>query len=199
MEDSARYYQTTKEGDVTIAFNPKIPLYSYFMFSGVNYDIDISQPECNRIKNATINGKPLDKIATYKLAVNNFIFGKLINKNFTKYDDVYYESFNENPSTISDFIIKYINEELNGEITPECDYNWKIIGLPKSFNDPETIEKIKNGEIKIPRSSDGKAINVEPVRIDTEDDEESDIIRFIKSGYISLSNFIFLLCIILII
>lgn len=131
------------------------------------------------------------------MAVNNFIFGKLINKNFTKYDDVYYESFNENPSTISDFIIKYINEELKGEITPECDYNWKIIGLPKSFKDPETIEKIKNGEIKIPRSSDGKVFNVEPVRIDTEDDEESDIIRFIKSGYISLSNFIFLLCIIL--
>ena len=30
------------------------------MFSGVNYDIDISQPEGNRIKNATINEKPLD-------------------------------------------------------------------------------------------------------------------------------------------
>ena len=77
MEYMAGYYQTIEEGDVTIAFNPKYRAYDLDLFSGVNYDIDISQPVGSRIKNAKINGKPIDKNATYKLASNNYRFNQL--------------------------------------------------------------------------------------------------------------------------
>ena len=189
MEINVGYYQTIKEGDVTIAFNPKYRPYNYDMFSGINYDIDISQPEGSRIKNATINGKPLDKNATYRLATNDHRLGQLINYKWVSNDDIYYNSVNDFPSTIRDYIIKYIQEELNGEIVPFCDHNWKIIGLPKSFNDPETIEKIKNGEIEIPWSDDGRTPNVKSIRKDTinlpsnKNSQNSDLI---KGGLISL-------------
>lgn len=165
MEYMAGYYQTIEEGDVTIAFNPKYRAYDLDLFSGVNYDIDISQPVGSRIKNAKINGKPIDKNATYKLASNNYRFNQLVTNNYLTFDDVYYNSENDATSTIRDFIIKYIQEELNGVIDPVCDNNWKIIGLPKSFNDSETIERIKNGEIQIPFSDDGRTPNVSPVKL----------------------------------
>jgi len=164
MEWTVGYYQSTKEGDVTIAFNPDFRAYNYDMLSGINYEIDLSQPEGKRIKNATIKGKAVDPKATYKIAVNNYRFGTLSSNGWATQDDVYYSSVNESKPTIRDLIVKYTNEVLKGKLSPKCDNNWKIVGLPKSFNDPATIEKIKSGEIKIPRSSDGRTPNVEPVK-----------------------------------
>jgi len=164
MEWTAGFYQTIKEGDVTIAFNPNFRSYNYDMLSGINYEIDLSQPEGSRIKNVTINGKKLDPKGTYKLALNNYRFGTLSSNGWATEKDVYYSSVNDEKPTIRDFIVKYTQEVLNGTLSPHCDYNWKIVGLPESFNDPETIAKIKSGEIKIPRSSDGRTPNVEPVR-----------------------------------
>ncbi|KAL6605250.1 phosphatase/nucleotidase [Neocallimastix sp. 'constans'] len=164
MEWTVGYYQTVKEGDVTIAFNPDFRSYNYDMLSGIQYEIDLSEPEGRRIKNVTFNGKKIDPNATYKLALNNYRFGTLTSNGWATEADVYYSSVNDPKPTIRDFIAKYTQEVLGGTISPKCDHNWKIVGLPKSFNDPATIAKIKSGEIKIPRSSDGRTPNVEPVR-----------------------------------
>jgi len=164
MEWDAGYYQTATEGDVTIAFRPDFRSYNYDMLAGINYEIDISQPEGSRIKNATIGGKKVDPNATYKMAINNYRYGTLSSNGWITAEDVYYTSINEPKPTVRDFIVKYTQEVLNGTLVPTCDYNWKIVGLPESFNDPETIAKIKSGEIKIPLSSDGRTPNVEPVK-----------------------------------
>lgn len=164
MEWTVGYYQTATEGDVTIAFNPDFRAYNYDMLSGINYEIDLSKPEGSRITNATLNGKKIDPKATYKLAVNNYRFGTLSSNGWATESDVYYTSVNDPHPTIRDFIVKYTQEVLNGTLSPSCDNNWKIVGLPESFNDPATIEKIKSGEIKIPRSSDGRTPNVQPVK-----------------------------------
>ena len=166
MEWTVSYYQTTKDGDVTIAFDPNFRAYNYDMLDGINYDIDLSKPAGSRISNATINGKPVDPKATYKMAVNNYRFGTLMSYGWATKDDVYFDSYNEMPltATCRDLIVKYTQEELGGKLVPECDYNWKIIGLPASFNDPATIEKIKRGEITIPSSSDGRTPNVKAIK-----------------------------------
>jgi 2',3'-cyclic-nucleotide 2'-phosphodiesterase/3'-nucleotidase len=164
MEWAAGYYQTIKEGDVTIAFNPDFRSYNYDIFYGINYEIDLSQPEGSRIKNVTLNGKEIDSKTIYKLAINNYRFGTLASYGWVTNADIYYNSINEAKPTIRDYIVKYTQEVLKGTLSPKCDHNWKIVGLPKSFNDPETIAKIKSGEIKIPCSSDGRTINVEPIR-----------------------------------
>ena len=166
MEWSVDYYQSIHDGDVTIAFNPNVRAYNYDMLSGINYEIDLRKPAGSRITNATINGKPVDPKATYKMAVNNYRMGTLISKGWVTLNDCYFDSYNEMPlsATVRDLIVKYTQENLKGKLTPKCDHNWKIIGLPASFNDSDTIAKIKSGEIVIPSSEDGRPPNASPVR-----------------------------------
>lgn len=164
MEWTVGYYQSAKDGDVTIAFDPNFRAYNYDMLSGINYEIDLSKPAGSRITNATINGKPVDPNATYKMAVNNYRFGTLKSYGWATEKDVYYTSVNDPSPTVRDLIVKYTQENLKGKLTPKCDHNWKIVGLPASFNDPATIEQIKSGKITIPASSDGRTPNVKAIR-----------------------------------
>ena len=165
MEWTVGYYQSAHDGDVTIAFNPDFRAYNYDMLSGINYEIDLSKREGSRIVNATLDGKPIDPKATYKMAVNNYRFGTLKSYGWASEADVYYSSVNEPNPTVRDLIVKYTQENLGGTLTPSCDHNWRIVGLPASFNDEGTIAKIKSGEIKIPTSSDGRTPNVEAIRL----------------------------------
>ena len=43
MEWSASYYNTLKDGDLTVSFNPESRGYLYDMFSGINYEINLSK------------------------------------------------------------------------------------------------------------------------------------------------------------
>ena len=51
MEWSANYYNTYNPKDLTISFNENVRGFNYDMFSGVDYQIDISEKPGNRIKN----------------------------------------------------------------------------------------------------------------------------------------------------
>ncbi|MCR5289022.1 MAG: 5'-nucleotidase C-terminal domain-containing protein [Treponema sp.] len=167
MEWTVGYFQTSQEGDVTITFNHDFRAYNYDMLAGIDYEIDLSKPSGSRIVNAKIKGKPVDPNATYKLAVNNYRFGTLLSNHWVTMNDIYFDSYNEMPltATCRDLIVKYTQENLKGELKPRCDHNWKIVGLPSTYNDPATIAKIKSGEITIPSSSDGRTPNVKPVRV----------------------------------
>ncbi|MCI6277684.1 MAG: 5'-nucleotidase C-terminal domain-containing protein [Clostridium sp.] len=73
MEWSASYYNTYKDGDLTISFNENIRGYNYDMFSGVRYDVDISKEPGNRITNLTwMDGTPVKDNETFDIAVNNY-------------------------------------------------------------------------------------------------------------------------------
>lgn len=168
MEWSASYYNTVKDGDITISFDPKIRDYNYDMFSGVKYEIDISKPAGSRIVNATVGGAPIDDSKTYKLAVNNYRFGTLTSLKLVTESDVYYDSYKlmQDAGRIRDLIGKYISEQKGGVVTPSCDNNWKIVGF--NFDHPlkeKVYEMIKKGEIKIPTSEDGRTPNVKSVNV----------------------------------
>lgn len=168
MEWSAKYYNQTKPGDVTISFNPEVRGYNYDMFEGVKYKIDISKPEGQRIVDATINGQPIDPKKIYKVAVNNYRFGTLMNLGLITDKDKYYDSYEElqDNGRIRDLIVKYVKENLNGELSPKVDNNWEIIGFDKNVPGKEAIiEKIKSGDIKIPKSEDGRTLNVKSINI----------------------------------
>jgi len=92
MEWSASYYNTFKEGDLTISFNKEIRGYNYDMFSGCTYDIDLSKNAGSRIKNVMAKGKAIDLKATYKLSVNNYRFGTLMKLGLVTKNDLYYDS-----------------------------------------------------------------------------------------------------------
>ena len=167
MEWSVSYYNTYKDGDVTISFNPNVRGYNYDMFAGVEYKVDISKEAGNRIVDATINGEEIDPNRIYKLAVNNYRFGTLSSKGWVTKDDVYYDSYEEDQlnSEVRALIAKYVEEDLNGVLSPVVDNNWELIGMSASFNKADVIEMIKSGEIVIPRSEDGRTLNVKAVNL----------------------------------
>lgn len=166
MEWSANYYNLFKDGDLTISFNPSVRGYNYDMFSGINYQVDVSKPTGSKIVNATIKGQPIDDAKVYKMAVNNYRYGTLLTNKWITDADKAYDSFAElgDKGRIRDLIVKYVEVVKNGKVTPTIDNNWKLIGYSfdaelKALADA----KIKAGEIKIPTSFDGRTPNVKAV------------------------------------
>ena len=168
MEWSANYYNTCKDGDVTISFNPDVRGYNYDMFSGMTYEIDLSEPSGSRIKNVMIAGKPLDPEEVYKLSVNNYRFGTLLSLDLITNEDKYYDAYEEfqDGGRIRDLIIRYTQEVKNGILEPTLDNNWKIDGVDLDSPYKEEIyELVREGVISIPTSEDGRTLNVEPLNI----------------------------------
>ena len=160
MEWSAKYYNTFKPGDVNISFNPNIRGYNYDMFQGVEYKVDVSKPEGERIVDLKYNGEAVKDEDTFKLAINNYRYGGLKNMGIIS-GEPYFES---DPKSLRSYIADYIREK--GEISPEFDNNWEIIGA--DFNHPlrdYVVEEINKGNIIIPSSEDGRSYNAKAVNI----------------------------------
>lgn len=166
MEQQAgNFFNQYQEGDVTISFNENIRLYAYDMFQGVDYKIDISKPAGERIVDVMYKGAPLKDDEQLVLALNNYRYGSLKNAGLidSNEDTIVYDSdATEEYPAVRDMIANYVAEV--GELTPECDNNWEIIGA--DLDDPQAeliYEMIRNGEIQIPSSSDGRTSNVQAV------------------------------------
>ncbi|MEI6856740.1 5'-nucleotidase C-terminal domain-containing protein [Psychrilyobacter sp.] len=168
MEWSMSYYNTWNEGDVTISFNENVRGYNYDMFAGVNYKVDLSKKAGNRVVNPTINGEVIDPAKTYKVAVNNYRFGTLTKNGWAKPEDKYYDSYEvmQDAGRIRDLIIKYTKEEKGGKLEPMVHNNWEIIGVKLDYPERDAIyEMIKEGKIVIPRSVDGRTLNVKSINL----------------------------------
>lgn len=168
MEWSANYYNTWEEGDVTVSFNPKVRGYNYDIFDGIDYEIDLSEETGNRIKNVTFKGEAIDPNRVYKLAVNNYRFGTLMNNGWVAAEDKYYDSYEalQDAGRMRDMIVKYVVEEKDGKIEPRVDNNWKITGINLEYPETEAIyEKLRSGELIIPTAEGGRSINAEAVNV----------------------------------
>lgn len=166
MEWSARYYNTYKPGDVTISFNPKIRIYNYDMFAGVEYMIDISKEPGERIVNLKFKGKPVTSDTILTLAINNYRYGNMVKDGYLNPEDKLWDSFEEmqDAGRIRELIIEYIKE--NKVIDAEVDNNWQIIGADLEHPLRELIiEMLKKGELQIPQSEDGRTPNVKSLNI----------------------------------
>ena len=75
LEYSAKFFVTLPAGatpDPATISDPAIPDYNYDVFSGVDYDIDISLPVGSRITRLEIAGVPVAADARFVVAVNNY-------------------------------------------------------------------------------------------------------------------------------
>jgi 2',3'-cyclic-nucleotide 2'-phosphodiesterase/3'-nucleotidase len=79
LEYSAKYFEQVAAGGtfdpatMTNAPSGATPDYNYDIISGINYDIDISQPVGSRIVNMTMpDGTPVSPTDTFVVAVNNY-------------------------------------------------------------------------------------------------------------------------------
>ena len=136
MEWSAECYNQWKEGDINISFDPEYPDYLYDMFAGVEYEIDLSQPKGERIKNVMFKGEPLADDQTLTLAVNNYRYSSALKAQGIVSGTKEWESSN----SIRDMIVAYFAE--HSPVAPTVDNNWKIVGVDLSEDDPRRAELI---------------------------------------------------------
>ncbi len=166
IEWSANYYNTIQPGDLTVSFNPKVRSYYYDMFDGCEYTIDLTKPVGQRVTITTVGGKLFDAKAKYKIAVNDFRGSTIRELGFVTLEDRYFETTADYPETsdIRLMIEKYVTEELGGVIAPKVNNNWKLVGF--NFDDPvvkKIYELLGNGTITIPKSEDGRDLNISSI------------------------------------
>ena len=176
MEWSANYYNTYNPKDLTISFNENVRGFNYDMFSGVDYQIDISEKPGNRIKNLkwTKTGKEVRDDEVFVIAVNNY----RVNTHLLSYGEIYEEGeelpkvleidVNGKIGGVRELIGDYIKNVKGGKITPNNPKNWEIIGNNwDEEKHKKAVQMIREGKIKIPSSQDGRTPNVKSI---TEDD-----------------------------
>lgn len=162
MEKQAgTFFNQFKPGDVTVSFKEGVANYMYDAFAGVDYEINISKPEGQRIENVMYKGAPLADDQELVLAVNNYRYGNLMSAGFVTDADKVFDSNNEILSTIRDMVIDYVTKK--GTIDPECDHNWKITGLVEYPEAEEVYEKVRKGEIEIEKGN-RKSLNIFELR-----------------------------------
>lgn len=156
MEWSASCYNQWVPGDLSISFNPEKPGYLYDMFEGVDYEIDLSQPAGERIRNIMFKGKPLADDQELTLAVNNYRYSSALKAQNLVAAKREWES----PNSIRDMLVAYIKE--SKVIQPVVNNNWKIVGV--SLDDPRReilIKMVNNGELEKPYA---KSLNIEMLK-----------------------------------
>ncbi|MBE6063082.1 MAG: bifunctional metallophosphatase/5'-nucleotidase [Clostridium butyricum] len=175
MEWSAEYFNTIKDGDLTISYNPNRRNSKYStndIFGGINYQIDLREESGNRIKNMTLlDGTPVEDDTVITIGMNSYRLGKLQEKGGIfegkEFEQVYstIDEFGEDQGTVRNLTIKYIQEEKNGVFEGNFTKNWEIVGIDKTSEDyKKAKELINNGIIKLPVSSDGKWTNIRSIR-----------------------------------
>lgn len=171
MEWSASYYNTWKQGDLTISFNPDVRSYLYDMFAGINYEINIANEPGSRIQNLTWpDGTPVKDEDVFTIAVNNY---RATSQLLTP-GEVYKEGdplpklleidVRGDAGGVRELIGLYISEVKGGVITPQTDNNWKIVENEwDAAKHEQAVKLLKEGKLTIPTSEDGRTPNVKAI------------------------------------
>jgi 2',3'-cyclic-nucleotide 2'-phosphodiesterase/3'-nucleotidase len=122
LEHSAKYFRAyTPNKAAADLVDEKVPGYNFDIAEGVSYDLDISKPVGERIRNLRFKGQPLSPTQTLRLVTNNYRVNG--GGGFTMYKQarVVYRSSEE----IRELIIDWV--ERNKRIPAEADNNWRLL------------------------------------------------------------------------
>jgi 2',3'-cyclic-nucleotide 2'-phosphodiesterase / 3'-nucleotidase len=122
LENSARYYNTCP-GDCTQGplINSHVIGYNYDMAQGVDYEIDLTQPAGQRIRNLRWHGKPLDDNQPLRIAVNNYRAGGSAGYSMFRGAKIVWRS----PDEIRDLVVEYYSEHKTLPAQPAN--NWRVV------------------------------------------------------------------------
>jgi 2',3'-cyclic-nucleotide 2'-phosphodiesterase (5'-nucleotidase family) len=70
LEQSARYFRTSADGSAGV--DRSIPGFNYDIVAGVDYTIDVSRPDGERITQLDYNGRAVAPTDTFTMALNNY-------------------------------------------------------------------------------------------------------------------------------
>ncbi len=127
--------------------DPGFSAYNYDVIEGINYEIDVTQPEGERIVNATYEGEPLSADQEFLVVTNDYRAGGGGNFAPTVEQDPVYAPSGE---VSREQIITYIEE--HGTVNPRPTYNWNIkpfepAGTVTFRSHPDAMEYIEKYNI----------------------------------------------------
>ncbi|EJW15931.1 bifunctional metallophosphatase/5'-nucleotidase [Paenibacillus alvei] len=125
LEQSATYFTLSEQGDsiqVSESFlYPKPQHYNYDMWSGIEYEIQVSQPIGERVTKLTVSGAPIELHALYDVAMNNYRAGGGGNYHMFANKPVVRDLPTDMAELIADYIMK------RGTITAVQCNSWKVV------------------------------------------------------------------------
>jgi len=132
LENAARYFETCS-GDCSQGplINRRVIGYNYDMAEGVDYEIDLTRPVGDRIRNLRWHGQPLQDTQPLRIAVNNYRSGGSAGYTTFRGAKIVWRSGDE----IRDLVIRYYIE--HKELPTKPVGNWRIV--PE--NARKTLEK----------------------------------------------------------
>ncbi|WP_127534641.1 bifunctional metallophosphatase/5'-nucleotidase [Paenibacillus kobensis] len=126
LEQNARYFELDERtGGLRIStayLEPKPQHFNYDMWEGIEYMLDISQPEGQRVVKLLWNGEPMEQDASFEVAMNSYRAGGGGNFDMMKDKPVVREVTTDMAEIIADYIRKH------GTVRAACDHNWKVVG-----------------------------------------------------------------------
>lgn len=139
MEWSANYFDTIQPGDTEYRYNAerkKSKYVTYDIFGGVNYKIDLRNPQGSKIVDLTLaDGRPVTDDMKLKVGMNSYRFAQLNGKGGIwegQQIPVLWESkvaMGREKGTIQNMMIDYITNVKKGKIDGQSHNRWEIIGL----------------------------------------------------------------------
>ncbi|MCM3293171.1 bifunctional metallophosphatase/5'-nucleotidase [Paenibacillus sp. MER 180] len=125
LEQSASYFALSEQGNhiqVSEAFlYPKPQHYNYDMWSGIEYEIQVSRPIGQRVTTLTVGGAPIEMNAEYDVAMNNYRAGGGGNYVMFANKPIVLDL----PTDMAELIVDYIRKR--GTITAEYSHNWRVV------------------------------------------------------------------------
>lgn len=122
LEHSAKFFKPYEAGKTLEQLvDDKIPTYNFDVAEGVEYDLDITQPYGQRIRNLRFKGQPLDMKRKLRLVTNNYRVNG--GGGYTMYQNapVLYRSSEEIRQLIIDWV------ERNRQIPTAPTNNWQLL------------------------------------------------------------------------
>jgi 2',3'-cyclic-nucleotide 2'-phosphodiesterase/3'-nucleotidase len=109
LEQSATFFTVEEDGSFGINTHftlPKMQLYNYDIYSGIDYTIDLTKPMGSRIVKAMTGSGDIDPNKKYRVAVSNFRANGTGDYTMYSMDKAVDENFNDMAQLLEDYIIK---------------------------------------------------------------------------------------------
>jgi len=132
LENAARWFLTCQadcRGETLL--NQRVIGYNFDMAEGVEYEIDLTQPEGGRIRNLRWHGQPLADDQPLRIALNNHRAGGGSGFNMFQGAKLLWQSHED----IRDMMVRYYGEK--GVLPAHAENNWRV--QPASAR--ETLER----------------------------------------------------------
>lgn len=134
LENAARFYNTCASPDCGSGplINRSVIGYNYDMAQGVDYELDLTKPAGQRVRNLTFKGQPLADDRKLRIAVNNYRAGGSGGYTMFRGAPVVWRSWED----LRELIIRYYSTH---PFPSQPDENWRVV--------PEAARRVLESEI----------------------------------------------------